>query len=120
MNPHAAYPQAPFVNDAELGLPKVRRHACRLETGGKEGLTRWAPIHPSIYLQRIRLLPNPTIFSINEIAFGVTSADVLWSLKSQEYFRKAPDVEPPEPGTEDPLAKDVMARTCRQLLRHRR
>ncbi|BGP54723.1 hypothetical protein JCM8202_003228 [Rhodotorula sphaerocarpa] len=90
VNPHAAYPQAPFVNDAELGLPK-----------------------------RVRLLPNPTMFSINEIAFGVTSADVLWSLKSQEYFRKAPDVEPPEPGTEDPLAKDVMARTCRQLLRHR-
>lgn len=72
------------------------------------------------HLQGVRLLPNPTMFSINEVVFGVTSVDVLWSVKSQEYFRKAPDVEPPEPGTEDPLAKDVMARTCRQLLRHRR
>ncbi|GAA5868785.1 hypothetical protein JCM3774_003893 [Rhodotorula dairenensis] len=90
VNPHVAFPQAPFAKDPELGLGK-----------------------------NIRLLPNPTMFSINEVSFAVTSVDVLWSLKSQELFRKAPDVEPPEPGTEDPLAKDVMARTCRQLLRHR-
>lgn len=67
------------------------------------------------------MLPNPTMFSINEVVFGVTSVDVLWSLKSQEFFRRCTDAEPAEPGTEpDPLAKDVMARTCRHLLRQRR
>ncbi|POY74018.1 hypothetical protein BMF94_2829 [Rhodotorula taiwanensis] len=103
VNPHVAYPQAPFNKEPELNIPKPAR-----------SLT-----YRRAHLQGVRLLPNPTMFSINEVVFGVTSVDVLWSVKSQEYFRKAPDVEPPEPGTEDPLAKDVMARTCRQLLRHR-
>jgi len=61
------------------------------------------------------------MFSINEVVFGITSVDTLWSLKSQEFFRKCADAEPAEEGSEpDPLAKDVMARTCRHLLRHRR
>ncbi|TNY19944.1 DNA polymerase alpha/epsilon subunit B-domain-containing protein [Rhodotorula diobovata] len=88
---HVAFPQAPLVKEAEFGLPKG-----------------------------VRMLPNPTMFSINEVVFGVTSVDVLWSLKSQEFFRRCADAEPAEPGTEpDPLAKDVMARTCRHLLRQR-
>ncbi|GJN89906.1 hypothetical protein Rhopal_002895-T1 [Rhodotorula paludigena] len=87
---HAAFPQAPLVKEPELGLPKG-----------------------------VRLLPNPTMFSINEVVFGVASVDTLWSLKSSEFFRKCADAEPAKPGEEDPSAKDVMARTCRHLLRHR-
>lgn len=61
------------------------------------------------------------MFSINEVVFGTTSVDVLWSLKSQEFFRKCPDAEPVSEGAqEDPQAKDVMARVCRHLLRQRR
>lgn len=60
------------------------------------------------------------MFSINEVVFGVASVDTLWSLKSFEFFRKCADAEPAKPGEEDPSAKDVMARTCRHLLRHRR
>ncbi|GAA5936090.1 hypothetical protein JCM3775_003577 [Rhodotorula graminis] len=88
---HVAFPQAPLAREAELALPKG-----------------------------VRLLPNPAMFSINEVVFGITSVDTLWSLKSQEFFRKCADAEPVEEGSEpDPLAKDVMARTCRHLLRHR-
>ncbi|BGP47016.1 DNA-directed DNA polymerase alpha subunit pol12 [Rhodotorula kratochvilovae] len=86
---HVAFPQAPLAR-TDLGLPKG-----------------------------VKLLPNPTVFSINEVKFGIASVDVLWSIKSQEFFRKCPDAEPAEAGAEDPLAKDVMARTCRHLLRHR-
>ncbi|GAA6050009.1 hypothetical protein JCM3770_001911 [Rhodotorula araucariae] len=86
---HVAFPQAPLAR-TDLGLPKG-----------------------------VKMLPNPTVFSINEVKFGIASVDALWSLKSQEFFRKCPDAEPAEAGTEDPLAKDVMARTCRHLLRHR-
>ncbi|GAA5950810.1 hypothetical protein JCM21900_002025 [Sporobolomyces salmonicolor] len=86
---HVAFPQAPLAKD-ELGLPKG-----------------------------VRVLPNPFMFRINEVMFGVTSVDVLWSLKSQEFFRKCPDAEPVTAGGNDPLAKDVMARTCRHLLRQR-
>jgi hypothetical protein len=73
------------------------------------------------FAQGVRLLPNPCQFSINEVAFGVASVDVLWALKSQEFFRKCGDAEPLKEGEkEDPGAKDVMARVGRHLLRQRR
>ncbi|GAA5861838.1 hypothetical protein JCM8547_008571 [Rhodosporidiobolus lusitaniae] len=88
---HAAFPQAPLTKDPELGLPKG-----------------------------VRLLPNPCQFSINEVVFGIASVDVLWALKSQEFFRKCADAEPLKEGeVEDPGAKDVMARVGRGLLRQR-
>ncbi|GAA6029568.1 hypothetical protein JCM8097_000942 [Rhodosporidiobolus ruineniae] len=88
---HPAFPQAPLTKEPELGLPKG-----------------------------VRLLPNPCQFSINEVVFGVCSVDVLWAVKSQEFFRKAGDAEPlPEGEKEDPGAKDVMARVGRHLLRQR-
>ncbi|GAA5833404.1 hypothetical protein JCM5353_008438 [Sporobolomyces roseus] len=89
-NAHAAYPQAPFRKD-DLGLPKV-----------------------------VRLLPNPTSFAINEVAFGISSVDVLWSLKMQEFYKRCPDGDPvPENYTPDPQAKDIITRACRHLLRQR-
>ncbi|GAA5988797.1 hypothetical protein JCM11641_004856 [Rhodosporidiobolus odoratus] len=88
---HSAFPQAPFVKEPELGLPKG-----------------------------VRLLPNPCQFSINEIVFGVGSVDALWALKSQEFFRKCADAEAASAGEEpDSQAKDVMARVGRHLLRQR-
>ncbi|GAA5908020.1 hypothetical protein JCM6882_000201 [Rhodosporidiobolus microsporus] len=88
---HSAFPQAPLVKEPELGLPKG-----------------------------VRLLPNPCQFSINEVVFGVASVDVLWALKSQEFFRKCGDAEAPAEGqAEDAMAKDVMARVGRHLLRQK-
>ncbi|GAA6004840.1 hypothetical protein JCM11491_002251 [Sporobolomyces phaffii] len=89
-NVHVAYPQAPFKKE-ELGLPKA-----------------------------VRLLPNPTSFDINEVSFGLTSVDVFWSLKTQEFFKRCPDAEPAPEGTAiDPVAKDINQRTGRHLLRQR-
>ncbi|GAA5962523.1 hypothetical protein JCM3765_003717 [Sporobolomyces pararoseus] len=89
-NTHVAYPQAPFKKE-ELHLPKG-----------------------------VRLLPNPTTFAANEIAFGLTSVDVFWSLKTQEFYKRCPDAEPTPDGTVvDPLAKDINQRAGRHLLRQR-
>lgn len=67
------------------------------------------------------MLPNPTSFEINEVSFGLTSVDVFWSLKTQEFYKRCPDAEPvPEGTTIDPLAKDINQRAGRHLLRQRR
>ncbi|GAA5880712.1 hypothetical protein JCM16303_004322 [Sporobolomyces ruberrimus] len=89
-NVHVAYPQAPFKKE-DLGLPKA-----------------------------VRMLPNPTSFEINEVSFGLTSVDVFWSLKTQEFYKRCPDAEPVPEGTNiDPLAKDINQRAGRHLLRQR-
>ncbi|KAL8293514.1 hypothetical protein RQP46_000215 [Phenoliferia psychrophenolica] len=88
---HVAYPQSPLAKDAELGLPKG-----------------------------VKLLPNPTTFSVNEVVFSVTSLDVLFHLRNQEFFRPCGEVlRDGEQVDESPMAKDVMSRTCRHLLRQR-
>ncbi|KAK4704750.1 DNA polymerase alpha subunit B, partial [Phenoliferia sp. Uapishka_3] len=88
---HIAYPQSPLVKEPELGLPKG-----------------------------VKLLPNPTTFSVNEIVFSITSLDVLFHLRNQEFFRKCGEILPEgEVPDTDLAAKDMMARTCRHLLRQR-
>ncbi|SCZ98672.1 BZ3500_MvSof-1268-A1-R1_Chr7-1g09237 [Microbotryum saponariae] len=94
VNHHVAYPQSPFVRET-LALPRG-----------------------------VKLLPNPTTFSINEVVFAITSVDVLFALRHQEFFKKCGEVKEEGEGMdmdveEDPAAKDVMARTCRHLLRQR-
>ena len=68
------------------------------------------------------MLPNPTTFSINEVVFGITSVDTLFSLRNQEYFCPAGEAVADEQASAEDVAasKDVMARTCRHLLRQRR
>ncbi|SCV70905.1 BQ2448_3667 [Microbotryum intermedium] len=94
VNHHVAYPQSPFVRET-LALPRG-----------------------------VKLLPDPTTFSINEVVFAITSVDVLFALRNQEFFKKCGEVKEETEGMgmdveEDPAAKDVMARTCRHLLRQR-
>ncbi|OBZ68666.1 DNA polymerase alpha subunit B [Grifola frondosa] len=38
---------------------------------------------------RIHLLPNPARFSLNDISFGVSSIDVLFHLRKEEFFKRA-------------------------------
>ncbi|KAI6121012.1 DNA polymerase alpha subunit B [Pisolithus croceorrhizus] len=43
---------------------------------------------------RIHYLPNPCRFSLNGVSFGVTSVDVLFHLRKEEYFKRLQDVDP--------------------------
>ncbi|KAH9942919.1 DNA polymerase alpha, subunit B [Amylocystis lapponica] len=67
---------------------------------------------------RIHLLPNPARFSLNGISFGVSSLDVLFHLRKEEFVRRAQEVDP-RPTDGDAAQVDTMANTCRHLLQQR-
>ncbi|SPO25924.1 related to DNA polymerase alpha 70 kDa subunit [Ustilago trichophora] len=63
LNVHSAYPQPSFSKEESLGvmgLPKGR----------------------------VRCLPNPSVFYINQVVVGVTSADSLGDIKSEEMVTR--------------------------------
>ena len=65
------------------------------------------------------LLPNPCRFSLNGITFAVTSVDVLFHLRKDEFVKRAMEVE--SVGPEDvEIPVDPMANLCRHLLQQRR
>ncbi|KIJ59480.1 hypothetical protein HYDPIDRAFT_100652 [Hydnomerulius pinastri MD-312] len=66
---------------------------------------------------RIRLLPNPCRFSVNGVSFGATSVDVLFHLRKEEFFRRAPEVNPVIPESEP--ATDAMSNLARNILQQR-
>ncbi|KZT73834.1 DNA polymerase alpha, subunit B [Daedalea quercina L-15889] len=68
---------------------------------------------------RIRLLPNPCRFSLNDVTFGLTSVDVLFHLRKEELFKRAQEVEPVPPSGGDTSGSDTMVNTCRHLLQQR-
>lgn len=74
---------------------------------------------------KVKLLPNPASFSANEVTFGVCSVDTVLHLRNQEFFRRAGEVASAETvadvvtEADAAAAKDVMARTCRHMLRQR-
>ncbi|KAJ9119956.1 hypothetical protein QFC24_005439 [Naganishia onofrii] len=86
---HVAFPQTPLDKDPELGLPK-----------------------------RVRMLPNPAHFYVNETLFSVASIDVLFHLRKEEYFRRAEEADA-EPATGVVAPKDAMAELCRHVLGQR-
>ena len=58
---------------------------------------------------------------MNEVVFSVTSLDVLFHLRNQEFFRPCGEIlHEGEMMDESVMAKDIMSRTCRHLLRQRR
>jgi DNA polymerase alpha subunit B len=77
------------------------------------------PLLCSEYSQRVQLLPNPCRFSINDVSFAVTTVDVLFHLRKEEYFKSGEEVESEQPFLNDP-GDDVMANLCRHLLQQRR
>ncbi|PWN44704.1 hypothetical protein IE81DRAFT_283082, partial [Ceraceosorus guamensis] len=93
---HAAWPQ-PMLDkkDASLGIPK-----------------------------RVKCLPNPSMFSVNEVVFGVTTGDVLRDLGKEET---CVDVRLPYAALEalkrnkdgDAAREDPLARSCRHVLGQR-
>ncbi|KAH7885091.1 DNA polymerase alpha, subunit B [Phlebopus sp. FC_14] len=66
---------------------------------------------------RIRLLPNPCRFTVNGVTFGVTSVDVLFHLRKEEYFRRTEEVEPLTAAYE--VAVDPMSNLARNILQQR-
>lgn len=96
LSSHAAWPQ-PKYDLAELGLTK-----------------------------KTKLLPNPCLFSINEVVLGVSTADVLRDLRSEELVLRLKR-QPPSQGQKPSSAfsqqtqkEDVLARAVRHILSQRR
>ncbi|CAE6458479.1 unnamed protein product [Rhizoctonia solani] len=80
---HVAFPQAALERIPQLGLPK-----------------------------RSQLVPNPTTFLANGFRIGVTSVDVLFHIRKDEFFKHAPEVSD-ESGAQP---ADAMTTLCRQIL----
>jgi len=89
-HPHCAFPQ-PFLDktDPALGLPK-----------------------------RVRCLPNPSVFYVNELAIGVTTVDVLGDLRREELVQRVQPMN--ASGTPGPKMTDPMMRLSRHILGQRR
>ncbi|KAI0308436.1 DNA polymerase alpha/epsilon, subunit B, partial [Amylostereum chailletii] len=64
----------------------------------------------------IKMIPNPSRFSINGVSFAVTSVDVLWHLKKEEFLKSAEEVDCSSTGGDI----STTARYCRHLLSQRR
>ncbi|KAF8349223.1 DNA polymerase alpha/epsilon subunit B-domain-containing protein [Amanita rubescens] len=98
-----------------LLLPSVRDllsdHAVYPQSEHPEELTGGHP--------RIRLLPNPARFTINGISFGVTSVDVLFHLKREEFVKRGEEADPISPTSAEDTGSDVMGNLCRHLLQQR-
>lgn len=75
-----------------------------------------------LFGRNVLCLPNPALFTINEILLGINNVDVLMPLKKEELFLHAnvvrlSDDELPE---DDPNATNVISRACRHVMRQRR
>ncbi|KDQ62190.1 hypothetical protein JAAARDRAFT_189548 [Jaapia argillacea MUCL 33604] len=68
---------------------------------------------------RIHLLPNPCRFSVNGVSFGVSSIDVLFHLRKEEFFKRVPEEVEPVVSVDDSVNNDSMVNTCRHLLQQR-
>ncbi|KAI0349482.1 DNA polymerase alpha, subunit B [Trametes cingulata] len=67
---------------------------------------------------RVRLLPNPTRFTVNGVHFAASSVDVLFHLRKEEFFKRAEEVDP-LPSAAGSDAPDAMASLCRHVLQQR-
>lgn len=99
---HVAFPQAMLDKEA-LGLPKVR---VSRDVEGIDGSD----------VQKIKCLPNPCTFSVNEILISLTSVDTLFHLRREELFHRAEEAEP-TPGQQP--TSDAMANLVRHVLGQR-
>lgn len=61
--------------------------------------------------QNIRRMPNPCIFSVNDLMIGATSVDTLLHLKKEEVVKTIGAEQTPH---------DAMANVCRYIIEQRR
>ncbi|TCD61023.1 DNA-directed DNA polymerase alpha subunit pol12 [Steccherinum ochraceum] len=68
---------------------------------------------------RIKYVPNPSRFRLNGVSFAVSSVDVLFHIRKEEFFKRAPPAEPEGDAADSNVVSDPMANTCRHLLEQR-
>ncbi|EJD04429.1 DNA polymerase alpha, subunit B [Fomitiporia mediterranea MF3/22] len=68
---------------------------------------------------RVKMIPNPCRFSINDVSFGSTSVDVLFHLRNQEYAQRGTPVDPVPPVSPESSGADPLTNACRHLLSQR-
>ncbi|KAJ7829053.1 DNA polymerase alpha/epsilon subunit B-domain-containing protein [Mycena leptocephala] len=68
---------------------------------------------------RIHLLPNPAWFTLNDVTFAATSADVLFHIRKGEFVKRGEEVDPTTPMSAEDTGSDPMANVCRHLLQQR-
>jgi DNA polymerase alpha subunit B len=68
--------------------------------------------------KRVKCLPNPCLFSINEVVLGATTADILRDLKSQELGIDV-GVDSLVKNRDGEKERDGMARTIRHIFHQR-
>ncbi|KAK7445460.1 DNA-directed DNA polymerase alpha subunit pol12 [Stygiomarasmius scandens] len=68
---------------------------------------------------RIKLLPNPSTFSINGTRFSASSVDVLFHLKTQELLKRGEEIGSVAPVAPDDSGSDAMGNLCRHVLQQR-
>ncbi|THH11357.1 hypothetical protein EW145_g701 [Phellinidium pouzarii] len=68
---------------------------------------------------RVKMIPNPCRFSINDVTFATTSVDVLLHLRNQEYTQRGQEIDPVPPTSPDSSATDLLTNSCRHLLLQR-
>lgn len=89
VHPHAAWPQ-PMFDKTMLGIHK-----------------------------RVKCLPNPCMFSINEVIFGISTADILRDLRSEELVFNLTVNGEKNDGSTPTKTRDAMARSVRHVLHSR-
>ncbi|KAH9854731.1 DNA polymerase alpha subunit B [Lenzites betulinus] len=70
------------------------------------------------YDPRVRMLPNPARFTLNGVHIAVSSLDVLFHLRKEEFFKRASEVDPIR-SSPPPDAPDAMGNLCRHILQQR-
>ncbi|WVQ77069.1 hypothetical protein IAR50_006752 [Cryptococcus sp. DSM 104548] len=85
---HMAFPQA-MMDKEELGIPK-----------------------------KVKVLPNPCTFSVNEINIGISTVDVLFHMGQSQTPIKAVEADP-DPALASSTSNDVFASYIRQVLGQR-
>lgn len=68
--------------------------------------------------QKVKVVPNPTTFFINEISVAVSTVDILFHLRREEVSQRAEEAEP-EPELRGAEVKDPMAALTRHVLGQR-
>ncbi|GJE91767.1 DNA polymerase alpha subunit B [Phanerochaete sordida] len=68
---------------------------------------------------RIYSVPNPSQFTLNGVSFGVSSVDVLFHLRKEEFFRPMSEINSVALEDNETPASDAMAKLCRHILQQR-
>jgi DNA polymerase alpha subunit B len=76
-------------------------------------------ISPADQVQKVKLLPNPCTFSINEILISITTADILFHLRREEVVQRVEEDPSLRSSSQPPQPKDAMAGLVRHLLGQR-